>query len=157
MFLCKQKTAYEMRISDLSSDVCSSDRFGDQRLPFGYRVGIAVAGDHLGARREHGARIATGAEGRIDMALARRNGERGDDLFAKHGIVAGVAGKLAHLRPFPFVSAQWAARRRSTGSASTHSASVGSHQISKRRPEPTKAVAPASPMRSRAVKLEIGR
>src|SRR3546814_16672054 len=26
MFLCKQKTAYEMRIIDWSSDVCSSDR-----------------------------------------------------------------------------------------------------------------------------------
>src|SRR3546814_16554218 len=26
---CKQKTAYEMRISDWSSDVCSSDRFAD--------------------------------------------------------------------------------------------------------------------------------
>src|SRR3546814_6657748 len=25
-FFCKQKTAYEMRISDWSSDVCSSDR-----------------------------------------------------------------------------------------------------------------------------------
>src|SRR3546814_6296722 len=25
LFLCKQKTAYEMRISDWSSDVCSSD------------------------------------------------------------------------------------------------------------------------------------
>src|SRR3546814_10637362 len=25
VFFCKQKTAYEMRISDLSSDVCSSD------------------------------------------------------------------------------------------------------------------------------------
>src|SRR3546814_10573211 len=25
MFVCKQKTAYEMRISDWSSDVCSSD------------------------------------------------------------------------------------------------------------------------------------
>src|SRR3546814_8797515 len=25
IFLCKQKTAYEMRISDWSSDVCSSD------------------------------------------------------------------------------------------------------------------------------------
>src|SRR3546814_6073648 len=25
MFFCKQKTAYELRISDLSSDVCSSD------------------------------------------------------------------------------------------------------------------------------------
>src|SRR3546814_3429801 len=34
-FFFKQKTAYEMRISDWSSDVCSSDRhraaFGDQR------------------------------------------------------------------------------------------------------------------------------
>src|SRR3546814_10905020 len=27
-FFCKQKTAYEMRISDWSSDVCSSDLFG---------------------------------------------------------------------------------------------------------------------------------
>src|SRR3546814_7484088 len=33
-FLFKQKTAYEMRISDWSSDVCSSDlpKFGDQVL-----------------------------------------------------------------------------------------------------------------------------
>src|SRR3546814_8781938 len=31
LFLCfKQKTAYEMRISDWSSDVCSSDLFGSQ-------------------------------------------------------------------------------------------------------------------------------
>src|SRR3546814_18382105 len=28
VFLCKQKTAYEMRISDWSSDVCSSDLLG---------------------------------------------------------------------------------------------------------------------------------
>src|SRR3546814_18752441 len=28
VFLCKQKTAYEMRISDWSSDVCSSDLQG---------------------------------------------------------------------------------------------------------------------------------
>src|SRR3546814_7720468 len=27
-FFCKQKTAYEMRISDWSSDVCSSDLYG---------------------------------------------------------------------------------------------------------------------------------
>src|SRR3546814_7423706 len=31
-FFFKQKTAYEMRISDWSSDVCSSDLAGDQRL-----------------------------------------------------------------------------------------------------------------------------
>src|SRR3546814_5826127 len=30
MFFSKQKTGYEMRIRDWSSDVCSSDRFGDQ-------------------------------------------------------------------------------------------------------------------------------
>src|SRR3546814_4567294 len=30
-FLCKQKTAYEMRISDWSSDVCSSDLFAGTR------------------------------------------------------------------------------------------------------------------------------
>src|SRR3546814_7979458 len=34
VFFFKQKTAYEMRISDWSSDVCSSDlRIGDHRPP----------------------------------------------------------------------------------------------------------------------------
>src|SRR3546814_3477884 len=35
VFFCKQKTAYEMRISDWSSDVCSSDlqRLGRVALP----------------------------------------------------------------------------------------------------------------------------
>src|SRR3546814_10127526 len=33
-FFCKQKTAYEMRISDWSSDVCSSDL----REPFAHRM-----------------------------------------------------------------------------------------------------------------------
>src|SRR3546814_9014987 len=32
-FFFKQKTAYEMRISDWSSDVCSSDLLGDLRSP----------------------------------------------------------------------------------------------------------------------------
>src|SRR3546814_6150169 len=32
MFFFKQKTAYEMRISDWSSDVCSSDLFAGQTL-----------------------------------------------------------------------------------------------------------------------------
>src|SRR3546814_6559216 len=42
-FFFKQKTAYEMRISDWSSDVCSSDLFaGDQMLKFS-RVDISVA------------------------------------------------------------------------------------------------------------------
>src|SRR3546814_11839909 len=39
VFFFKQKTAYEMRISDWSSDVCSSDlRFFDRRLELGGRL-----------------------------------------------------------------------------------------------------------------------
>src|SRR3546814_8370113 len=33
-FFFKQKTAYEMRISDWSSDVCSSDLWGNRRQPW---------------------------------------------------------------------------------------------------------------------------
>src|SRR3546814_18460624 len=40
-FLFKQKTAYEMRISDWSSDVCSSD-LGDPRETIGLRLGAAI-------------------------------------------------------------------------------------------------------------------
>src|SRR3546814_8889633 len=36
-FFFKQKTAYEMRISDWSSDVCSSDLRGAESRPFGAR------------------------------------------------------------------------------------------------------------------------
>src|SRR3546814_82444 len=47
-FFCKQKTAYEMRISDWSSDVCSSDLSpgeGTQHRPFpGWRGDLHRAG-----------------------------------------------------------------------------------------------------------------
>src|SRR3546814_7981031 len=36
-FFCKQKTAYEMRISDWSSDVCSSDLIALSYRPFPVR------------------------------------------------------------------------------------------------------------------------
>src|SRR3546814_4213561 len=36
-FFFKQKTAYEMRISDWSSDVCSSDLIADEWLAWGVR------------------------------------------------------------------------------------------------------------------------
>src|SRR3546814_4394636 len=38
LFFFKQKTAYDMRISDWSSDVCSSD-LGDQGKALGDRIG----------------------------------------------------------------------------------------------------------------------
>src|SRR3546814_7313020 len=61
LFFCiKQKTAYEMRISDWSSDVCSSDlfsqralrrelqfEFAGQVLPLEFFVFAHVRGDHF--------------------------------------------------------------------------------------------------------------
>src|SRR3546814_3405396 len=41
-FFFKQKTAYEMRISDWSSDVCSSDLVGVDRRPVGARPARSV-------------------------------------------------------------------------------------------------------------------
>src|SRR3546814_8197685 len=43
VFFFKQKTAYEMRISDWSSDVCSSDLMRQRRLG-----GVELLGRHLG-------------------------------------------------------------------------------------------------------------
>src|SRR3546814_6512560 len=44
VFFCKQKTAYEMRISDWSSDVCSSDLINIVGVPqqSGDKVGVTV-------------------------------------------------------------------------------------------------------------------
>src|SRR3546814_15310233 len=60
-FFFKQKTAYEMRISDWSSDVCSSDLGDGDRL---HRQGLAL-GASLG-HREEGA-----LEGEDAVAVAR--------------------------------------------------------------------------------------
>src|SRR3546814_3551069 len=54
-FFFKQKTAYDMRISDWSSDVCSSDLLSR----VGHRlhraaVGVAADDDVLHAKRHHG-------------------------------------------------------------------------------------------------------
>src|SRR3546814_11458306 len=49
MFFFKQKTAYEMRISDWSSDVCSSDLIGsrEQRRERHFLLGAITFGDTL--------------------------------------------------------------------------------------------------------------
>src|SRR3546814_4432498 len=49
VFVFKEKTAYELRISDWSSDVCSSDLSGDVRC--GKRCPGRRAGDSEGAIR----------------------------------------------------------------------------------------------------------
>src|SRR3546814_6145094 len=46
-FVFKQKTAYEMRISDWSSDVCSSDLDADGRLTLPRSSAILISSVHL--------------------------------------------------------------------------------------------------------------
>src|SRR3546814_1104509 len=62
-FFFKQKTAYEMRISDWSSDVCSSDLEGDGRRDF---LWLASA-THRDLRSELGGRL---------LGLLRRKARR---------------------------------------------------------------------------------
>src|SRR3546814_9149457 len=78
----KQKTAYEMRISDWSSDVCSSDLRADDfarfaaldeqvrrhdRTPAAAARGIEEAADH----RERGDHLGFGKFGQIGRAACR--------------------------------------------------------------------------------------
>src|SRR3546814_6986300 len=88
-FFCKQKTAYEMRISDWSSDVCSSDLdqivAGEARLHEaaqvvdGYRrdaLRRAVGGARIGMPGEQQLREgARGEPARIDRAPRERHGD----------------------------------------------------------------------------------
>src|SRR3546814_3050091 len=86
VFFFKQKTAYEMRISDWSSDVCSSDLQGDGALhqrrvareAAEERVAVAQLGDR------HGERSALAAAD--DLAM------RDHARIAGLDVVAGQAG-----------------------------------------------------------------
>src|SRR3546814_4123396 len=69
-----------MRISDWSSDVCSSDLAGDSVAPFGFglgALGVDLAGERQRVRLQRGDRI-----DEIEpamLAVARGDAEAGDD------------------------------------------------------------------------------
>src|SRR3546814_6841174 len=114
VFFCKQKTAYEMRISDWSSDVCSSDlRTGDvqrgrkavvRRLAaidvvvrVDRRLAAARAGENLvGAARDHlvGVHVALGAAAGLpdderELAVEPTRGDFCGGLFDGVGLFGG--------------------------------------------------------------------
>src|SRR3546814_14699007 len=75
----KQKTAYEMRISDWSSDVCSSDREAFAVGAVGFRIGLAEGGmQHCEGRLE----VAEPFHRRLDEHVAGEEGMPG--AFADH-------------------------------------------------------------------------
>src|SRR3546814_3578679 len=83
-FFFKQKTAYEMRISDWSSDVCSSD-LHQQPVAHGLEDPATMAGDERvemlapvgldGGQRRHLVALDEGAE--ADRSEERRVGKEG--------------------------------------------------------------------------------
>src|SRR3546814_6583175 len=80
VFFFKQKTAYEMRISDWSSDVCSSDLLGRQarveRAGFD-RLCFGVAGSD-GGRQRFGPEIGVLPILELCLALVEVGGDFGD-------------------------------------------------------------------------------
>src|SRR3546814_4459091 len=94
-FFFKQKTAYEMRISDWSSDVCSSDLVGPPQ-PVDLRVGRArvqvpvarrAPDDPVEPRRNFGVAVTNHALGDLDQFARQAQRPRGrrEHLLAEQG------------------------------------------------------------------------
>src|SRR3546814_2430125 len=73
-FFFKQKTAYEMRISDWSSDVCSSD-LADQALPT-RRCPMATLAQHIDAPQVSGAY-------KVDISRGRNIGRVSSEWYSR--------------------------------------------------------------------------
>src|SRR3546814_18122478 len=97
VFFCKQKTAYEMRISDWSSDVCSSD-LADRRhgLVGGEEVGHQLLQDRAFQIFAHPARpmaAARSEERRVGKACVRTCRSRWSPYHSKNN------ARLTHFIP----------------------------------------------------------
>src|SRR3546814_14492858 len=103
-FFCKQKTAYEMRISDWSSDVCSSDRVAHARggvgvgaRPFGQRARIAAGQARVEVRLIGKAR----AHRRERERIVARAAEILDDELSGTQLLAARDAESRDLRAAP--------------------------------------------------------
>src|SRR3546814_8179424 len=85
-FFFKQKTAYEMRISDWSSDVCSSDLAEQREDWHGGRRALLAAEHQRGVRAQ--------PDGAVEMPLGK--GERAG-VADEQGELAMIANRFGHL------------------------------------------------------------
>src|SRR3546814_14889146 len=93
IFFFKQKTAYEMRISDWSSDVCSSDlvvRVGDLADPNAHVVTLAHEIDQAVGEIER--------QLEVRIAREKRRRVRGDMASAERDRKSVVEGKSVSVR-----------------------------------------------------------
>src|SRR3546814_15835967 len=95
-FFCKQKTAYEMRISDWSSDVCSSDLLAaslDPDRPLSRGFARVMDGDRLVSS-------AAAAQAAGQVTLKFKDGEVDADISERLEKSAGTAtSKTSKARP----------------------------------------------------------
>src|SRR3546814_4363816 len=88
IFFFKQKTAYEMRISDWSSDVCSSDLFRDRFILVRMQHAQALAGEPDRAAARCGDDAALADHGRL--AIVRPTAVGGRIVAQELQRIAGV-------------------------------------------------------------------
>src|SRR3546814_4829575 len=116
-FFFKQKTAYDMRISDWSSDVCSSDLRRSRCIKDRRNIPL-VPGDRLERRRSlsrlFGKGAATQCVERLDLSLPRDIRQRGDHVqvgrIADDQCRLGIADKI-----FKFASGRSGIERQEYG------------------------------------------
>src|SRR3546814_19699599 len=106
-FFFKQKTAYEMRISDWSSDVCSSDLVSG-RSPEGWARAVAEAASVHGADRvvaeaNNGGAMVESVLRAADMRLPVRlvHASRGKSARAEPVAALYESGRALHCGAFP--------------------------------------------------------
>src|SRR3546814_6019112 len=79
-FFFKQKTAYEMRISDWSSDVCSSDLLEGDELPDECRDGVGCQAEQRRRVGHRHARVAADDPHELELGPGEREvGKRSPD------------------------------------------------------------------------------
>src|SRR3546814_15719241 len=110
-FLFKQKTAYEMRISDWSSDVCSSDLIPRRKRQTSPRQRPRW-GFHRRSRRRHSdAQEALRPTPTLHRRLLGKKYLMNDRKLLGIGIVGSVVAAICCLKPILFVPLRWEARR----------------------------------------------
>src|SRR3546814_3078796 len=81
-FFFKQKTAYEMRISDWSSDVCSSDLMGESDVSWLIACRLRIDARRSGCRERAG-----GRDDDADVRDVPPGARKDRSLHSRHGAV----------------------------------------------------------------------